>query len=427
MLRKKSVNQSPAEKEAPRSSMEYTSSGTPQNLVQVESGTRKRYLKKMKISVGPLFNRGISTLSAEFMEIGSTSKDAEATETDHSPLNEQQQYKPGQNPEPSPPARLSTVSESGVQDFGPTSEEIQTLQRQLREANEQIAALQRQNETIRKEQSNIEQNATQLQEQQKRELHTVEASLKSTRRLLASARKERLEADDRHQEMLSVVNAELLDSNQLNTELKAANQTLRREKEGLERRVTEHQQRIQGLAQERTTLEATIARNKLTSEKDRMTINGLQIECGNLKKQIRITEQSSEQLQAQLFHIERGVNPLRDETYYTQKFAEIEVDFDMWVARHCSLSSEVLSKAGEQFLLQSLSTLGPHGKSASEYLRVNQRIGSWYKDAGTRIPLIRHIAAVFLFELVLGPFVFGLSPELSQAFSWVDADIMSHG
>jgi hypothetical protein len=101
------------------------------------------------------------------------------------------------------------------------------------------------------------------------------------------------------------------------------------------------------------------------------------------------------------------------------------VDFEQWVARHHGSTSDALSRAGETILLQEVATLGPHGKNASEYLRINQRIRSWYAKA--KIPLIRHLAAVVLLEKVLHPFAFGLSPEVSQAFSWVDTDMMSRG
>lgn len=120
------------------------------------------------------------------------------------------------------------------------------------------------------------------------------------------------------------------------------------------------------------------------------------------------------------------MNPRREEEFYTKKFGDIKVEFEMWVASSVG-ASDALPKGGESILLQTLATLGRHGKAASEFLKVNQGIRSWYKLPGTRIQLIRHIAALLLFEYVLVPFVFGLSSEVSHALSWVDADIMSNG
>lgn len=160
------------------------------------------------------------------------------------------------------------------------------------------------------------------------------------------------------------------------------------------------------------------AENEISGLKEQ--IEKLDLENANYKNSLN-------QLQAQVFHIDRGVNPLRNEEYYTHKFENIKVDFEMWVARHALSSSESISKTTDATIRSTIARLGPCGRAAAEFFQKRLGIKALFSETRTRIQLIRHLGALLLFELVLEPFVFGLSPQISQAFSWIDADIMTNG
>jgi hypothetical protein len=144
-----------------------------------------------------------------------------------------------------------------------------------------------------------------------------------------------------------------------------------------------------------------------------------------LHEKNRNIEQRIAQIQAHAFHIDSGVNPVNEDSYYVSQFNEIKVDLETWVASSTPNAAATLSKAQETSLLQIISTLGPGAKPTFDALKLYSR--SWYKNPTVRVQMIRHIAALFVYERVFQPFVFALKAEFSRFLANIEADILSNG
>jgi hypothetical protein len=136
----------------------------------------------------------------------------------------------------------------------------------------------------------------------------------------------------------------------------------------------------------------------------------------------------NEGLRSDIFKIGSTVNPLHDEDFYVRSFESLKADVEMWVAKQAKdNATEVLSIGDEQRLLQHLAGLGPAGIDSSHFLAINQLTGGWYNTKRSRIPLLRHLFAVFLLDKILAPFAAGAHLSFSKALIWIENDIISRG
>lgn len=136
----------------------------------------------------------------------------------------------------------------------------------------------------------------------------------------------------------------------------------------------------------------------------------------------------NEGLRSDIFNIGSTVNPLHDEDFYVRNFESLKADVEMWVAKQAKdNAAEVLSIGDEQRLLQYLAGLGPTGLDSSNFLAINQLAGGWYNTKRSRIPLLRHLFAVFLLDKILAPFAAGAHLSFSKALIWIENDIISRG
>ena len=117
---------------------------------------------------------------------------------------------------------------------------------------------------------------------------------------------------------------------------------------------------------------------------------------------------------------------LRNEQYYIQQFEELKSIMEMWTVKHSKSSAgNDLSQSTEIEVLKLLASFGKSGKTSAEFLTQNQHLFQrLYANIRSRIPLLRHIAAVFLFDQVFEPFAAGLPSSLSQELGSL---LVSHG
>jgi len=79
-------------------------------------------------------------------------------------------------------------------------------------------------------------------------------------------------------------------------------------------------------------------------------------------------------------------------------------------------------------ILDRISELGPHGRVSRALLESpNSSIEVFYASDALRNSLLRHVAALFLFDQVFEPFAFGISPELSEALKSIESDVKERG
>ena len=100
----------------------------------------------------------------------------------------------------------------------------------------------------------------------------------------------------------------------------------------------------------------------------------------------------------------------------------------MWISRNSNLPNICqLSDENLKGILLRLEKLGGCALVACDFLKQKAVSKIWDSRPSWRIPLIQHVIALFFFELVFEPFVFGFPPEASKALNYIDNDIIRGG
>jgi hypothetical protein len=89
-----------------------------------------------------------------------------------------------------------------------------------------------------------------------------------------------------------------------------------------------------------------------------------------------------------------------------------------------------LSEEVQRNILSYIMGLGHHGEKASKLLNLNTAehlFAILYANNRARLPLIRHIIAIFVLHFILDPFAFAASAEVSEALKAVDTDFLFRG
>jgi DNA repair exonuclease SbcCD ATPase subunit len=180
--------------------------------------------------------------------------------------------------------------------------------------------------------------------------------------------------------------------------------------------------------QTQSRLNSELSNARAVNSSQQQKINDLEEEIQRLKTNIQIIQADNESFRADKFREEIDLSLRRGEEYYIQTFEQLRGDLEMWIARASKAGGVMpLPEDAENIALRILENLGAKGKASAEFLRANQTLRVWYRDIRARIPLVRHLAAVFLFDQIFEPSVVGLSSELRDAFSWIIDDLMSRG
>lgn len=185
----------------------------------------------------------------------------------------------------------------------------------------------------------------------------------------------------------------------------------------LERHVIQHQ-----------TDQTEISHLKDEGEKLDALNNGLEAEVERLKAKIVGLRFDNEDLRRYIVKMENDIQPLQDEEYYIQMFDELKSEVENWVAKQGkSNAGPALSPSDEGRLFQIISDLGSSGRKSVEFLSQNNFCTVWYANTRSRIQLLRHIVAIFLFEKIFKPFAAGLPTKFSEALVWIGDDVISRG
>jgi hypothetical protein len=142
-------------------------------------------------------------------------------------------------------------------------------------------------------------------------------------------------------------------------------------------------------------------------------MNRLQGKIKSRDERITITEQDNIQLRQCIHRMSKPQEPLRSEDSYIDHFQDLKNQIESWVAGHSKQNANVLlERRTQNSVLAKLEQLGTYGIHTTESFRSS--LGQWYTNKRTRIPLIRHIIALFLFGRVFNPFAFGLKCQDSS-------------
>lgn len=147
-----------------------------------------------------------------------------------------------------------------------------------------------------------------------------------------------------------------------------------------------------------------------------------------LKKEVEFLRLDNEKLRTYIATRESDLNPIHTENFYVQSFQALKGEIEMWIAKQSKVNPTTpLLDEDEAKLLETLATLGCYSTAPSEISRLRHVAKTWCTRTWSRIQLIRHIVAVFLFDQIFSSFAVGLSPELSEVPAWIDNHILSHG
>lgn len=147
------------------------------------------------------------------------------------------------------------------------------------------------------------------------------------------------------------------------------------------------------------------------------------------KNENRLLRIDNEKLRAEIVTMGKIQGPAKGEEYYIKRFDELKSDIESWAAKHSKLHrNEELSQVSEVELLKSLSELGRCGTMSCQSLKSKTYpIRKLYDYGPTRIGLIRHVVAVFLFDQVFEQFAPGVPQTFSHGLRRIEDDIILHG
>lgn len=217
----------------------------------------------------------------------------------------------------------------------------------------------------------------------------------------------------------------------------------------LERENHHHLSRTQSLAQKLEDLQSDydaylqrstgMRRNEPDSNSGRTA--PLESEISSLKSEIVRLREKEEELRTMIFVLEEENKNLHEyvahvnqepesthggEVYYSGLFEELNSTIRSWAVKHSKINSkETLTPIIQTQILDSLRELGNKGQLSAIFLEPCLSI--LYTSRQYRIPLLRHVFSVFLFDQIFDRFLFGLDQTTSRFFWSVEDDLFKQG
>lgn len=177
-------------------------------------------------------------------------------------------------------------------------------------------------------------------------------------------------------------------------------------------------ERILGLEKEQERLHNVIETLRVDHQREQQKLKG----------DIEFERTDNERLRTSIFKNESDLSALQSEDYYIQLFEELKGDVEGWIASHAKrTSTRTLPASTEAAVLDILMRLGGAGESSANFLIKNRLLQKEYYDVRSRIILIRHIVALFLFDQIFNPLAPGLPALLTYALGWMERDMIAQG
>ena len=145
-----------------------------------------------------------------------------------------------------------------------------------------------------------------------------------------------------------------------------------------------------------------------------------------LNEHLAETLRYNEDLTEIIANTSKPQEPIHAERHYKTGFLDIKNEVNEFVVKNSKLNSkESLSPADQKKILEKIAEFGDCGKHSSEFLA--KRLASLYTSRQFRIPLLRHVFALFLFDQVFGRFAFSVSHEVSDNLRRIEDNICHQG
>ena len=118
--------------------------------------------------------------------------------------------------------------------------------------------------------------------------------------------------------------------------------------------------------------------------------------------------------------------PIHTEDYYKRAFNDLKSNmYDIVATLSRGHPKENLTPAFQTKVLDMIADFGEHATCSSKYLK--DHLGGLNLSRLYRIPLLRHIFAIFLFDRVFSPFAFPMTKEASNYLISIEDDLFSQG
>ena len=145
------------------------------------------------------------------------------------------------------------------------------------------------------------------------------------------------------------------------------------------------------------------------------------------KERLNMVERDNASLREVINKKSRPQEPIYPEDYYITALDDLNTAIRQFVAKHSKMNSkETLNPANQTKVINELAQYGKYGKVSVDVLRP-PRLLKLYTSSQFRIPLLRHIFTLFLFDRVLDRFAYSVPSEISEYLKGIEVQLFSQG
>jgi hypothetical protein len=156
---------------------------------------------------------------------------------------------------------------------------------------------------------------------------------------------------------------------------------------------------------------------------------GTQTDPFPMQRNYHLLQHDNDMLRAKIARMCNPREPLRDEDTYKTDFEVLNRKIESWIARQVKrtpLESFTADRQNEFLeILDSFQNHSPDARASLTYLK--RRISTISQKRPTRIAFFRFLIGVFVYQHVLAPYAFGLSPEASAICYSIQDHIQEQG
>ena len=143
-------------------------------------------------------------------------------------------------------------------------------------------------------------------------------------------------------------------------------------------------------------------------------------------ERLELVERDNAELREVINKKSRPQEPIYPEDHYIMALDDLNTAIRQFVAKHSKMNNkETLSVATQTKVINELAQYGKYGQISAEVLK--PRLLKLYTSSQFRIPLLRHIFTLFLFDRVLDLFAYPVDSQISEYLKGIEAQLFHQG
>jgi hypothetical protein len=161
---------------------------------------------------------------------------------------------------------------------------------------------------------------------------------------------------------------------------------------------------------------------QLTADRQRATMAE-----ATLKARVQKVLEDNDKLRGDLVAMTRPQQPLYGEDHYIHGLQDLNNGIQSWLVglSRKTQGKESLTQVSQTKILGKLKEFGSCGQNSAKQL--GQHLEEYYGSKVMRIPLLRHIVGLFLFDRIFDPFAYPMPNEISDWFKCVEDNLFKQG